>query len=96
MRYIDGTFSYSVSAIEQEGDNDNYSVRDGVLYNADGSVLLRYPDGSTAEEFSIPEGTVSVGERAFCESQNLRKIHLPGSLRQIGEQAFVSCAGLFL
>ena len=94
MRYIDGTFSYSVSAIEQEGDNDNYSVRDGVLYNADGSVLLRYPDGSTAEEFSIPEGTVSVGYRAFCEAQNLRKINLPGSLKQIGEQAFASCTGL--
>ena len=92
--YIDGFFSSSISAFSQEGENGNYSVRDGVLYNADGSVLLRYPDGDMAEEFSIPEGTVSVGDDAFHGAWNLRKISLPGSLRQIGDYAFSGCTGL--
>ena len=94
MRYIDGAFSRSVQAFVQEGENENYSVRDGVLYNADGSVLLRYPRRSTAEEFIIPEGTVSVGENAFAYARNLKRISLPGSLRQIGDQAFYLCSRL--
>ena len=94
MRYIDGFFSSSVSSFVQEGENGNYSVRDGVLYNADGTVLLRYPDGNPAEEFSIPDGTVSVGENAFSGARNLRKINLPGSLRQIEDGAFEYCTEL--
>ena len=94
MRYVDGFFSSSISAFSQEGENENYSVRDGVLYNADGSVLLRYPDGDMAEEFSIPEGTIAVGDDAFYGASNLRKISLPGSLRQIGDHAFSGCTGL--
>ena len=94
MSYIDGSFTAAVSAFAQEGENENYSVRDGVLYNADGTVLLRYPDGSAAEQFSIPEGTVSVGDSAFFGCSKLAKVSLPASLKQIGEQAFCNCSGL--
>ena len=97
MRYIEGVFSayyFSVSAFVQEGKNEHYSVRDGVLYNADGSVLLCYPGGSMAEEFSVPEGTVSVGDNAFSHARNLKRISLPGSLRRIGDQAFYFCRNL--
>ena len=88
MRFIDGNFTSEVSAFVQKGENENYSVRDGVLYSADGTVLLRCPTGSTAEEFSIPEGTVSVGDKAFLYCSNLKKVGLPGSLKLIGEYAF--------
>ena len=94
MRFTDGTCLPSVSSFELEGKNENYSVRDGVLYNADGSVLLRYPSEAAAEEFSVPEGTVSLGKNAFCDAKNLRKISLPGSVRQIGEGAFSDCYSL--
>ena len=94
MRYVDGAFTDDVSAFVQEGENENYSVRDGVLYNADGSVLLRYPSGSSAEQFSIPEGTAAVGDKAFLMCRNLNKVTLPGSLDQIGEYAFADCSGL--
>lgn len=94
MSYIDGSFSLSVSAFAQEGENENYSVRDGVLYNADGTVLLRYPDGSPADQFDIPEGTAAVGDRAFNGCAGLTKVGLPASLKRIGEQAFCNCSGL--
>ena len=95
MRYIDGAFTADgVSAFAQKGENENYSVRDGALFTADGSALLRYPAGSTVEEFSVPRGTVSVEDKAFYASTNLKKVRLPGSLTRIGDEAFANCEGL--
>ena len=94
MRYIDAGFTNGVLSFAQEGENENYSVRDGVLYNADGSVLLGYPAGSTAEQFTIPEGTVSVGDKAFYMCQHLKKVSIPASLKQIGDHSFAECTEL--
>ena len=88
MSYIDGMFSLYVTAFEQEGENESFSVRDGVLYNADGTVLLRYPSAGEAEEFRVPDGTVYVGDQAFYNCPYLQKVELPDSLRKIGGSAF--------
>ena len=96
ISYIDGeAFTGSeISAFEQSGENPYYSVRDGVLYNADGTVLVRYPGSNSAEEFTVPEGVVSIGEGAFNLAMNLKKVVLPDSLKEIGRHAFKECSSL--
>ena len=96
ISYIDGeAFSDSqISAFEQSGENAHYSVRDGVLYNADGTALVKYPGAGTAEEFTVPEGVVSIEEEAFSAAMNLKKITLPDSLKEIGRCAFRQCSSL--
>ena len=44
--------------------------------------------------YTIPEGTVEIGERAFSNSDvrdGLRSVRLPGSLKTIGDYAFARC-----
>ena len=96
IRYIDGdAFSGSeVSAFEQSGENEFYSVRDGILYSADGTLLVKYPTSASTEEFAVPEGTVTIGERAFLSNKTIQKVTLPVSLKEIGTYAFSYCTAL--
>ena len=96
IRYIDSqAFGiHDVSAFEQRGDNDYYSVKDGVLFNADGTVLVKYPGNREEKEYVIPEGTLKIEPEAFASCDYLEKISLPGSLKVIGELAFWSCRAL--
>lgn len=96
IRYIDkAAFIHCrIDAFEQSGDNEQYSVRDGILYNADGTELLQYPNAKKEEEFEIPEGTTAVGPWAFFGNSYLRKIYFPESLEKIKEAAFEDCSTL--
>ena len=95
LRYIDPeAFATPVSSFEQSGVNENYSVRDGVLFNADGTELVIYPIYRADEAYAVPEGTVSIGKHAFSRSWNLKSVSLPGSLKMIGDYAFSDCSQL--
>ena len=70
--------------------NPNFSSRDGVLYNKDGTVLLFVPQGRT--EYVIPDGVIEVGDYACSRAGKLNKIVLPSSLKAIGKDAFLGCS----
>lgn len=42
-------------------------------------------------EVILPEGLISIGESAFCFSENLEKINFPSGLTSIGGSAFSNC-----
>ncbi len=46
------------------------------------------------EEFTIPEGTESIGARAFEYCKKLKSITIPGSVKTIGGDAFQYCEAL--
>ena len=85
---------HDVPQFEQRGDNEHYSVKDGVLFNADGTVLVKYPGKREENEYVIPEGTSEIGPGAFQKCVYLEKISLPSSLKVIGEDAFRWCSAL--
>ena len=85
---------HDVPQFEQSGDNEHYSVKDGVLFNADGTVLVKYPGKREEKEYVIPEGTSEIGPGAFQKCVYLEKISLPSSLKVIGEDAFRWCSAL--
>jgi len=61
---------------------------DGVLYNADGSLLVRFPAGSSLTSYAVPENA-AIAERAFAGAVNLRCVTISGfSLRNMGAYAF--------
>lgn len=74
--------------------NTAYKAVDGVLFNADLSELLLYPVGSTAAEYTVPDGVVSIGVGAFSGASTLEKVVLPQSLERINENAFFDMPSL--
>lgn len=85
---------YGLAAIKVNGDNPAFSAADGVLYDRDKRVLLRYPSGKTSARFSLPKSVEEIGPCAFCENYELSEAVLPERLSRIGRGAFSGCSFL--
>ena len=66
----------------------------GVLYTKEDQTLVCYPMARTEENYSIPEGTVHIGENAFSDCKALKMIEMPASVKTIGKKSFENCSGL--
>ena len=67
----------ALTQIEVSATNGNYTSAEGILYNDDKSKLIRCPQGFSAEELSIPQGTAIVGEGAFKNCSGIEAFVLP-------------------
>ena len=67
---------YSLENIFVEEGNQNYSSKDGVLFNSDQTVLVYYPGGGE-EVYTIPDSVTSIGNTAFDDCINLTSITIP-------------------
>ena len=73
----------SLAAFEVDGANPNYCDIDGVLFSKDGTVLHTYPAGAASANYSVPEGTTTLGNSAFMGCHNLIGLSLPEGLTTI-------------
>lgn len=64
------------------------SDENGILYNKDKSLLIKYPCASAAESFVIPETVKEISEYAFENCYNLKTVGIPASVETIGYGAF--------
>lgn len=66
-----------------------------VLYVAvpNGLELVCYPIGAKGDKYTVEEGTVRIGARAF-ENASIVNVTLPRSLKAIGDKAFYECEKL--
>lgn len=71
--------------------NPSYTAIDGVLFTKDGSTLLQYPIGRPDTSYTVPEGTVTIGARAFQFCLNIEEVTLPEGVTTIEEEAFFYC-----
>lgn len=74
--------------------NSNYSSQDGIVYSADGAVLVYYPIGRTETTFTIPSFVAEIGEYAFEGVQTLAEVIIPENVTTINSYAFSLCAAL--
>lgn len=103
-----GSFSMGskIKTFTVDPNNPYYYVVDGVLYghykegvNTDdchqsGDWLVKYPVGTDATSFTVPEGIIGIEQHAFDGVTDLQEVILPGSLRNIYSGAFLGCSGL--
>ena len=73
--------------------NSHFTLVDGVVYNMNRDSVVLYPAGKDGTEYTIPTGTVTIGEYAFSWS-NLQKIIIPSTITRIGGGAFCACSSL--
>jgi hypothetical protein len=74
-------------------ENEHFCDIDGVLFNKQKTVLIKYPAHREGDSYTVPEGVTSIGQDAFDHSI-LKTINLPKSLTDIGAGAFDYCYAL--
>ena len=74
--------------------NNNYIVKNGILYNKNMTRILCYPAGIKDTEFFVPDTVKTIGDFAFYGTKALESINIPDSITNIGTDAFGECSGL--
>ncbi len=70
----------SLKNIWVEEGNPNYCDVEGVLFSADGSTLLAYPEARGDTQYTVPDGTIAIADSAFGYHTALRYIQIPDSV----------------
>ena len=95
---IDGdlTFGKCGNLINITVDTENaiLSDVDGILFDKDLTVLIRYPAGKTQDTYVIPDNVTQINARAFFGCKNLTSIVIPSSVTTIHDWAFSGCDNL--
>ncbi len=73
--------------------SSDYVVSDGKAVFADGGkTLVSYI--SSDQEYKIPKGVETIGEKAFSKNKYIKAVALPSSLKVIDDEAFFDCDSL--
>lgn len=81
----------ALEMIDVADGNTVYSDVDGVLYNRDQTVLIKYPEGASAQTYTVPETVTSIRNSACYSAKNLESVTLPASLTTLGSYVFEGC-----
>ena len=73
----------NIAYINVEGDNKNYTSKNGVLFDKSMKELILYPYGKKDKEYSIPEGVTTIRENAFLYWADLLQLTIPKSVTNI-------------
>ena len=79
-------------SISVSPDHPYLAVIDGVLFSKPDKRLIYFP--GTKEEYTVPNGILSIGDKAFAFCSDLISITLPEGLTSIADLAFGGCSSL--
>lgn len=83
----------NLAEIKVSDKNKKYTSEEGVLFNKDKTILIRFP-AKKGGEYKIPKGVMFIGERAFMQCSNLINVTIPEGVKSIGAYAFAGCSKL--
>jgi hypothetical protein len=90
-----GTFdSNTIREIKVDPENYWFCSEDGVLYDRDMTVILRYPVAKTDDVYVAPYTVANIYDEAFAFNEHLKEVILPDTVMTIGVSAFNSCYSL--
>lgn len=79
----------NLKKIEVDGNNKNYSSKNGILFDKEQSKLIRYPEGKKdISVYKIPSSVTTINYYAFDKCTNLSSINIPTNVTTIGYCAF--------
>ncbi len=84
----------SLEKIDVDPDNGCFSSIDGVMYNKDATVLIKYPEGRSADPFVIPDTVKTIGKDSFTKTKSLLSVTISKNVEKIDETAFGACGSL--
>ena len=74
--------------------NSQYCASDGILYNKNMSVIIRYPAGKTDSSFTTPQTVSTIGEMTFNQCKNLTEVTFTDNVVAIEDEVFMYCVNL--
>jgi hypothetical protein len=74
-------------------ENTNYSALDGVLFNADKSIIVRFPSTKSGI-YTLPETVGDIAPYSFANCNAVSKVTLPAGVFIIEDYAFSECRAL--
>ena len=78
----------SLESFKINKDNEKYSVKDGILFNKDKSVLMCYPNGKKGDTYVITDNIKELADYAFRYAKFLKNINVPNTVNKIGYEVF--------
>lgn len=84
----------SLTEITVSPDNKNYSSVDGVLFNKDMTILVRYPEGAANSSYVVPNSVVEIYSNAFIGCNSIKSITLSKGLKKIYDGTFANLTNL--
>jgi len=76
----------SLESINVNPINEVYSSNNGVLFNKDLSIIIKYPEALTGS-YTIPSSVIEIGFRSFSSSL-LTEVIIPNGVTKIGDMSF--------
>lgn len=90
-KYIyDGAFSFcdKITGFKVADGNKYFCRKDGVLFNKKMTKLFSYPNGKSADKYTVPSKVNKLAARAFAGAKNLETVTISGKLGKITKFAF--------
>ena len=78
-----------LTEINVVGENQYYSSEDGVLFNKDKTEFIKWPQGKSLTEYTVPETVKTIKATSFHAS-NIKSIIIPPSVEKMESYAFQS------
>lgn len=85
--YTAGVIPTGIQKIVVAEGNQNYKMVDGVLFNMDETVLIKYTN-EAAKDYVVPDDVVELSPKAFARSGHIRSLKLNEGLVKIGADCF--------
>ena len=87
-------YSYNLSNIDIDVNNQNYCSVDGVVFDKAMTTLIQYPAGKSSQSYIIPDGVQKIEQGAFRSAHKLKTISTPKSVIEIESGSFFDCSQL--
>ena len=81
----------SLESIDVNDNNKYYSSENGILFNKNKSILMRYPSAKTGDSYTMPDSVTELAINAFYENKYLKSVTLSSNVNEIGTYCFNGC-----
>ena len=82
---------YNLASFTVNAQNRTFSAASGVLMRDSASAIVKYPPAKTDTKYDVSGSVISIGDFAFADAVNLKKLNLSSRLEHIGVDAFEGC-----
>ena len=83
-----------LTSIDVANENSAYCSIDGVLFDKNKTVIIKFPQAKNYVNYIIPDTVTRIEDEAFYGCSSLESITIPDDVTSIGYESFYGCSSL--